>query len=105
MAQTYRTLRGVMSYVDVKDDIPDWAADYAVGDDIAFRNPKTAELETEPVAGFSTRDEYRGCPAIIIPDRLRSLFADAVGIGIITEDVHVPRAAAQRVAGGATDDS
>jgi len=91
--QTYRTLEGVMSYVDVQEEIPRWARDYAVGDDIGFRNPETAELEVEPVAGFSTNDDYRGLPAIVIPDRLRSLFNDAVGVGIITENVHVPRSA------------
>lgn len=79
-----------MGPVDVRHDIPEWATDYVVGDDIAFRNPQTATVEREPLAGFSTTDEYRGLPAVVCPPHLTSQYPNA-GVLIITEGFHVPR--------------
>jgi len=86
MPPTYRRLRGVMSAVDV--DRPKWASRYAVGDEIAFR--VNGDVETAPVAGFSSLDEYHGRPVIFIPDRLAHLFKDDVGTAAVPESHHVP---------------
>jgi len=89
MPQTYRTLRDVMSAVDVNR--PEWAERYAVGDDIGFRID--GAVETEPVAGFSSRDEYHGLPVIVVPGRLAGLFEDNVGTAAIPKSYHAPREA------------
>ena len=90
MPKTYRELRGVMSAVDV--DRPAWAEQYAVGDDIAFRNPDPDidVIETEPVAGFSSLEGYEGLPVVVIPGRLAHLFEENVGTAAVTERFHVP---------------
>lgn len=90
MPKTYRKLRDVMSAVDV--DRPSWAEQYAVGDDIAFRNPDPDidVIEIEPVAGFSSLEEHEGLPVIVIPDRLAHLFEDAIGTAAVPERFHVP---------------
>jgi hypothetical protein len=75
-----------MGPVDV--DRPEWAQRYAVGDEIAFRIG--GDIETAPVAGFSSLDEYRGQPVIVIPDRLAYLFDDEVGTAAIPESRHIP---------------
>jgi len=51
-----------MSYVDMRDEIPKWARDYAVGDEISFVRPKTGLVTAVPVAGFSTTGGHEGLP-------------------------------------------
>jgi len=81
MPRTYRKLRGVMGPVDV--DRPEWAQQYAVGDEIAFH--VDGVVETAPVAGFSSLDEYYGQPVIVLPDHLSGLFDDNVGTVALSE--------------------
>lgn len=95
---TYRDLPGVMSAVDV--DRPEWAEQYAVGDEIAFRNPESAEVERAPVAGFSSLDAHHGLPVIVVPEHLRHLFDKTVGTVVIPETYHVPPNVAERAEEG-----
>ena len=87
MPPTYRDLRDVMSKIDMRKEISPWAERYAVGDEIAFR--VDGDVDSAPVAGFSSLEEYAGCPVIVIPDRLTHLFKDAIGTAAIPESHHV----------------
>ena len=89
MTKTYRKIGGVMGPVDVRDDIPGWAQGYAVGDEIGFRHPETAELITAPLAGFSCSDEYRGLPVIVPPPELADVLDPSTGVAVIREIDHV----------------
>jgi hypothetical protein len=51
-----------MGVVDMRDSIPEWAQEYAVGDEIAFRHPDRGKVAVVPVAGFSSNPEYKGRP-------------------------------------------
>ncbi|MWG36483.1 hypothetical protein [Halomarina oriensis] len=52
-----------MSYVDMRESIPEWAADYAVGETILLRHPDDGPTPAR-IAGFSSHEDYRGLPVI-----------------------------------------
>lgn len=85
--ETYRSLRGVMSAVDV--DRPAWAERYAVGDTIAFEHPGGG-IGTAPVAGFSTLAGHEGWPVIVPDADLLQHFEDRPRTIAINPEYHVP---------------
>ena len=70
--ETYRTLAGAMSYVDMRDSIPPWAQHYAVGDTIYFEAPegfvpylRDGEITSATIAGFSSSTGFEGLPVVV----------------------------------------
>ncbi|MFB6236969.1 MAG: hypothetical protein ABEH81_01225 [Halopenitus sp.] len=53
-------------------DVPKWAEEYDLGDEIAFYNPKTDKIETDRVIGWSLLQEYENQPVIPAPDSIGS---------------------------------
>lgn len=53
-------------------DVPSWAEEYDVGDEIAYYNPKVDKIETEKVIGWSLIQRYRNQPLIRAPDSIGS---------------------------------
>jgi hypothetical protein len=90
MTETYRTLPHVMGPVDVREDIPEWAEQYAVGEEIMFRHPENGLVMSAPVAGFSSKEEYRGLPAIVPPSGLRNVLDSSTRTVVVRERNHVP---------------
>lgn len=88
--KTYRDLRYTAGPVEV--DRPEWAQQYAVGDQIAFESPPNGDVMTAPVAGFSRLKEHEGLPVIEIPDGIAEYFEGNVGSVTIPEHRHVPPA-------------
>jgi hypothetical protein len=76
-----------MGPVDLREQIPEWAQRYAVGDEIAFRHSEDDEIHEKPVAGFSTRAETEGLPVVDADDL--DGFAD-YGTVVIPRRCHVP---------------
>ena len=72
--ETYRTLPNAMSYADMRDEIPEWARRYAVGDTMYFRAPDgfvpyldDGDVTTATVAGFCSSEGFEGLPVIVSP--------------------------------------
>ena len=70
--ETYRTLAGAMSYVDMRASIPPWAQRYAVGDTIYFEAPegfvpylRDGEITSATIAGFSSSTGFEGLPVVV----------------------------------------
>lgn len=53
---------------------PEWATEYAVGDTIGFIIPGAGEVDTAPVAGFSSHDDHEGLPVIETSDAIEELY-------------------------------
>lgn len=85
--RTYRDLPNVMGPVDVER--PEWAQQYAVGDEIAFEAPPDGAVRTATVVGFSSLENNRGRPVILPDDRLASQFDCHVDQVVVTEEHHV----------------
>ena len=78
--ETYRTLAGVMGYVDMRESIPPWARGYAVGDRIAFEAPegfvpylRGGEVTDAAIVGFSSSAGFEGLPVVVSPSSGRTI--------------------------------
>lgn len=91
--RTYRDVAGLLGPVDLNTDRPEWA-DYAIGEEIAFETPAD-EIMRAPVIGYSTREDYRGRPAVWMPEALFEYFEQPGGVLVVTEEYHVPREAGE----------
>jgi hypothetical protein len=70
--ETYRTLAGAMSYVDMRDSIPPWAQRYAVGDTIYFEAPegfvpylRDGDITSATIVGFASSKGFEGLPVVV----------------------------------------
>lgn len=86
--KTFRELRHTRGAAEV--DQPEWAQQYAVGEEIAFEAPPDGEIMTAPVAGFSCKAGNEGLPVIVCPDELQQYYDVDVGTIAIEEECHVP---------------
>lgn len=80
LMETYRTLAGVMGYVDMRESIPPWARRYAVGDRIAFEAPegfvpylRGGEVTDAAIVGFSSSAGFEGLPVVVSPSSGRTI--------------------------------
>lgn len=89
-SKTYRDLRYTAGPAEV--DRPEWAQQYAVGDEIAFEAPPDEQIMTVPVAGFSRLEGTEGLPVIEMPAEIAEYFDGNVGSVSIPEHRHVPPA-------------
>ena len=63
MSRSYREMAHTMSYVDMREHIPEWAQGYAVGDEIWLNHPDEGPTLTT-VCGFSSNEDHPGLPVI-----------------------------------------